>query len=80
MKSDGIAQLKVSVDGEVLDDFALDETFGDGGASARSLTQRTLATGVAMESGDIVEIEGTLLGAERARLDYIEFIPEDLMI
>jgi hypothetical protein len=79
-ESDGVAQLKVSVDGEVLDDFALDGTFGDGGASAQSLTQRTLATSVEMVSGDIVEIEGTLLGAERARLDYIEFIPEDLLI
>ena len=73
MKCDGIGQLKVSIGGQILDDFALDGTFGDGGASARSLTQRTLATGISIETGDVLEIEGTLLGAERARVDYIEF-------
>ncbi|MDY6939024.1 MAG: GDSL-type esterase/lipase family protein, partial [Cyanobacteriota bacterium] len=74
-EQDGKSQVSVSVGGNTLDTWTFDQKLGSTRAHPDNFLTRTLSTGMNMNSGDLIEIEGLLDRGEVARFDYIEFIP-----
>ena len=74
-ENDGQANLEVTLNGSSLEQWTLDRNLGSNRASSGNLVRRTIATGLEVKQGDLIEILGTEVGAEHARVDYIEFIP-----
>lgn len=74
-ENDGVSQLQVSLGGVPLQRWNLDQNLGYGGASTQTLMRRTLATGVSLNQGTAIKIQGAANQTEYARVDYIEFIP-----
>lgn len=77
-ENDGISQLSVSVNGVRVDSWALDQNLGSAGYSTSNFVRRTVTTSLALNPGDVVEIEGTLNGGESSAVDYLEFIPTNV--
>lgn len=75
-ENDGISQLQVSVGG-VRYGWNLSQNLGSDRSSRQSLVRRTLATGLSLNHGTTIEIQGTAHQKEWSRVDYIEFIPVD---
>lgn len=75
-ENDGVSQLQVSVGG-VPYEWNLNQNLDSNRASPQSLVRRTLATGVSLNQGTAIEIQGTANQTEWSRVDYIEFIPVD---
>ncbi|HEY9849703.1 MAG TPA: SGNH/GDSL hydrolase family protein, partial [Leptolyngbyaceae cyanobacterium] len=74
-ENDGQSNLKVNIAGEQVDAWTLNRNLGSGGASNQTKLRRTVATGIYLNQGTFFEIEGTANQGEFARVDYIEFIP-----
>lgn len=74
-ENDGVSQLQVSVGDVRMDKWNLNQNLGRGRASPQSLVRSTLATGVTLNQGTVIKIQGTANQAEWSRVDYIEFIP-----
>lgn len=75
-ENDGVSQLKVSVGDVRLDKWSLNQNLGSAKASPENfLVRSTLATGVSLNPGTAIEIQGTANQREWSRVDYIEFIP-----
>ena len=74
-ENDGVAQLEVKQGDTVLDSWSLNQELGSSLAKAQTLTTRTIAKGLAVNSGDLFTLVGTEKQNEHARIDYIEFIP-----
>jgi alpha-glucuronidase len=72
--SDGTSKFKVSVNGQVVDEWSADMLLPGKEPSADSSVRRRIK-GIALRPGDVIRIDGTPDGAERAPLDYIEVIP-----
>ena len=76
-ETDGVCELLLSVGGVSLEEWDLDQNLDSDAASPQSLVRRTVATGVSLNDGTDIEIEGEADDTEWARIDYIEFIPVD---
>jgi Ca2+-binding RTX toxin-like protein len=74
-ENDGVASLDVRVGGTSLSKWQLDQNLGSGSVSGRTLVRRTVAGGVSLTNGSLIEIQGAADQGEWARVDYIEFIP-----
>ena len=74
-ENDGVAQLAVSKDGAVLDAWSLNQNLGSVDAIAQTFVRRTLANAIAIAPGAVFQITGSEDAGEKARVDYIEFIP-----
>ena len=74
-ENNGNALMKISVNGNDVDSWVLDEKLGEPSEYAFALMRRTVAKSLLLNSGDIIELQGTRDGNELARVDYIEFRP-----
>lgn len=74
-ENDGVANLQVSVGDTSLPEWKLNQNLGSAGAEVQALVRRTVGSGVSIDQGDTVQIQGILHKSERARIDYVEFIP-----
>ena len=74
-EKDGVSQVQVSLGEVLLDKWNLNQNLGSAKASPKNLVCSTLATGVSLNPGTAIEIQGTANQAEWSRVDYIEFIP-----
>jgi Ca2+-binding RTX toxin-like protein len=69
------AQLAVKLGNTLLDSWNLDQKLGTGYPDIQNFIRRTIATGITVNNGSLIEIQGILGAGELARVDYIEFIP-----
>lgn len=76
-ENDGVSKLQVNVGGDRLDKWKLNQNLGSSLASPQSLVRRTIATGVSLNQGTLIEIQGKANQGEGVGVDYIEFIPVD---
>ncbi|MGF1514456.1 MAG: hypothetical protein ACFB5Z_12295 [Elainellaceae cyanobacterium] len=74
-ETDGVANLEAKLNGKSLDRWQLTQNLGSAAISDKNQVQRTVAAGVALESGDKFELQGQERGDEHARVDYVEFVP-----
>ncbi len=74
-EADGESQVEVKLDGVSLDSWIFDQQLGSNIANHKSFLTRTIAEGLSVEPGAIIEIIGTEDQEEFARIDYLEFIP-----
>ena len=72
--SNGKSKFKASVNDKVVDEWRADLLLPGNEASADSSVRRRIK-GLALRPGDVIRIEGTPDGGERAPLDYIEVLP-----
>lgn len=70
-ETDGVSHLEVSKQGTATLDF--NQNFGSTGATSQTLTSKTIATGISINSGETIQIQGSEDRGEPARIDYIEF-------
>ncbi len=78
-ENDGISQLQVNVGGDRLDTWKLDKHLGTPVASSENLVRRSVAHSLYLKPGTTIEIVGTANQGEWARVDYIEFVPRDII-
>ena len=72
--SSGTSKFRVSVNDQVVDEWRADKLLpGNEPSADSSVRHRTKR--LALHPGDVIRIEGTPDGAERAPLDYIEVLP-----
>jgi alpha-glucuronidase len=72
--SDGASKFKASVNGHVVDEWRADMLLPGNEPSADSSVRHRINS-VALHPGDVIRIDGTPDGAERAPLDYMELLP-----
>lgn len=76
--NEGNAELSVKLNAERIDQWLLDEDFGDKDESIQTATTRTVATGVKLtHADDVIQILGIKDGEDQAAIDYIDFIAID---
>lgn len=73
-ENDGVGRLEVNIGGKLIDAWNLDQNLGSNIASTQTFVRRTIASGLALNSGDGIEIKGTENLLEHTRFDYLEFI------
>ena len=73
-ESDGLAQLSLAIDGEMLDSWMLDTRGFDAQAQVVNRRTRLIGTGISVAGGDVVRIEGVQGNWDHANVDYIEFV------
>ncbi|NEO99351.1 MAG: hypothetical protein F6K58_11850 [Symploca sp. SIO2E9] len=79
-ENDGESSLSLSF-GENNYSWSLDQNLGESGVSSNNLVQRTIATGLQVNSGETITLTGIVNHNEFARVDYIKFIEaEDFTI
>lgn len=74
-ENDGTAQFSVSQDGIVLDSWLLNQDLGSADAVPQTFVRRTVASGIQITPGSVFQVMGSEELYEKARFDYIEFIP-----
>jgi len=72
--SNGISKFKMSVNDQVVDEWLADMLLPGKEPSADSSVRHRIR-GLALRPGDVIRIEATPDGAERAPLDYMEVLP-----
>ncbi|NET05732.1 MAG: hypothetical protein F6K16_13710 [Symploca sp. SIO2B6] len=72
-EDDGESSLSLSV-GENSYNWTLDQNLGDSSVSSNNLVQRTIATGLHIDSGETITLTGIANHHEFARVDYIKFV------
>ncbi|NER29462.1 MAG: hypothetical protein F6J89_18000 [Symploca sp. SIO1C4] len=72
-EDDGESSLSLSV-GENSYNWTLDQNLGDSSVSSNNLVQRTIATGLHINSGETITLTGIANHYEFARVDYIKFV------
>ncbi|WP_353475011.1 CBM35 domain-containing protein [Salipiger sp. H15] len=78
-ESDGQSQLSVLLNGEVIDDFIWDADAGAAIVNATSYAEREI-TGIAIETGDVLELSGTPNAGEPLRIDFLEYVYIDELL
>jgi alpha-glucuronidase len=73
-QNNGVSQFRAIVGEQVVSEWRADDTLPTRDINAHSST-RHAAGGIALRPGDLIRIEGTPQGGERAALDYIEIRP-----
>jgi hypothetical protein len=73
-ENDGVAQLSVSIAGNTVDNWSLDEVIS-GGQQPEEFNRftREIATGYTINNGDEIRIDGLQGNWDHANVDYIEF-------
>ena len=71
-ENDGVAAMRVLVNGEEVDNFLWNLTTGSPTPTAQSLVERAIP-GVTLHNGDIVELRGFGGKGEPLRTDYLDF-------
>ncbi len=74
-EADGNSRIVVRVDGTEVADFRLDQNPGSSGPDAGTAVDRNIATNLAVQTGDEIEITVFRDGSEFVRLDYVDLIP-----
>lgn len=74
-ENDGIASLAVKIKGSQVDAWSLNQDLGSNYVTSKNRVRRTVAKGVKLNPGDVIEIQGTENKGEYARVDYLELIP-----
>ncbi len=75
-ESDGEARLTVNIGGNQIDSWLFDNSPGGTRAEADNFTLRTIATELAVTTGEAIELIGLRdPSGENARVDFIEFTP-----
>lgn len=74
-ESDGVSQLSVKVGGQLVNSWSFNQNLGSTRAATTNFVLRTIASGLSVNAGGAIEIQGTLNNGEVARVDYIEFVP-----
>ena len=74
-ENDGTAQLEVKQGNTSIDSWQLDQERGANYDNDKTFTTRTIAKGLAVNSGDLFTLVGNEKQNEHARIDYIEFLP-----
>jgi alpha-glucuronidase len=75
-QNNGAARYRVSVNGQVVDQWTAHNHLPSSQIDGSTSTRRTIA-GIALRPGDEIRIEGTPDSGETAALDYIEIQPND---
>ena len=76
-ENDGASPMTVKLDGTVLDSWSFDQQLGNAAAGTDNLVTRTVANGVTLNSGALLELEASQEAGEYARIDYVDFIKVD---
>ncbi|MBD2119883.1 GDSL-type esterase/lipase family protein [Trichocoleus sp. FACHB-262] len=74
-ETDGTSSASVYQEGTLLSSWSFNKNLGSGSATNQTRTQRTIATGATINSGETFLIRAAESSGEPARIDYIEFIP-----
>ncbi|GEM_PF-2288720 len=74
-ENDGKAILTTSIGGIQVDGRTLDQNLGSGAVNSQTAVTKTIATGLSIDQGTTIQIQGVANQAEYARVDYIEFVP-----
>ncbi|MGC4050592.1 MAG: alpha-glucuronidase family glycosyl hydrolase [Paludibaculum sp.] len=74
-QNNGMARYRVKVGEQVVDEWTASNWVPTQKIDSSSSTRRS-AAGIALRPGDVIRVEGTPEGGEKAALDYIELIPE----
>lgn len=74
-ENDGLSQLSVRIGGQLVDTWTFNQNLGSTRATATNFVLRNIASGLQVNNGGAIEIQGTLQSGEVARVDYIEFVP-----
>lgn len=74
-ENDGVSQLSVSIGGNQVDSWSLNQELGNSRASSQTFVRRTVASEITLAQGTSIQIQGNLIGGEASRVDYIEFVP-----
>lgn len=72
-ENDGVDTYKLYVNSTVVDQWTANQNYGSANPDGSTLTSRT-KTGVAINSNDLIKIEGTVNTYEYCRVDKIDFI------
>ena len=77
---DGTAILRLKVNDTIVDNWELGQNLDPAGGTptAKSFTRRTIA-GVTIHAGNTVSIEGQSNDSDWARVDFIQFIPTNIL-
>jgi hypothetical protein len=73
-ENDGASQFRLLVGGQPVDEWTADDTLPDNKPNGHTSTRRQTAR-LALRPGDVIRIEATADGAERAVVDYLEIDP-----
>jgi alpha-glucuronidase len=73
-QNDGVSRFKLFVAGQLVDEWAADDSLPTRRIDAHSSTRRRIL-GLALRPGDEIRIEGLGDGGENAALDYVELRP-----
>ncbi|MDZ8055514.1 MAG: malectin domain-containing carbohydrate-binding protein [Aulosira sp. ZfuVER01] len=73
-ENDGVGNFAVNIGGKPIDAWNLNQNLGSNAATTQTFLRRTIATGLVLNPGDLIEIKGTQNQGEYARFDYIEFL------
>jgi alpha-glucuronidase len=73
-ENDGASKFRLLVAGQIVDEWNADDTLPDNKPNGHTSTRRE-ALRVALRPGDVIRIEATANGGERAAIDYLEIDP-----
>jgi alpha-glucuronidase len=73
-ENDGAAKYRLIIAGQVVDEWTADDTLPDNKPNGHTSTRREISR-VALRPGDLIRIEATADGGERAAVDYLEIDP-----
>ncbi|NJO78637.1 MAG: cadherin-like domain-containing protein [Cyanobacteria bacterium RM1_2_2] len=68
------ATLSLSVNGVLLENWALDQPSGFQGVNPANKFERTVGISVALNPNDVITLRGTVGDVERPRIDYIDLV------
>lgn len=74
-EADGVSRLEVRKEGLVIDAWDFDLNIGSPIVNTQTRTQRAIATELAINTGETVELYAAENNGEPARIDYVEFVP-----
>ena len=75
-ENDGVAQLMVSIACVPVDSWVLDQRIpGARHATESNRFTRQVASGISVNNGDIIRIDGIQGNWDHANVDYVEFVP-----
>lgn len=78
-ETDGVSHVEVRKAGLVIDTWNFDQNLGSALANTQTQMRRTIATGLTINTGEILELYANENNGEPARIDYVEFIPANIV-
>ena len=74
-ENDGVAQLEIKKGNTVLDSWSLNQNLGSPDAVPQTFVRRKVATAISISLNEVFQLKGIESPGEKARIDYLEFIP-----